>query len=262
MGRPETLSSKCPQIFMLLPPTELVTCPCWLEVLVRGNHWSSHPTISAVSNACLYPSSGNCRALVSACDCLKGGRENARKSAREITKAERVTPKAMTFSLSADDEIVRGRIQTLAPIRWCLKVSLRRQQSGLSQWLMLFLTRFDCICSCINKMEFLKIGIPWFERIIPIPCFVWQRSSPNFPGDLDNFHLFSICREFAKERERVEKRRAFLKLRRQQQIERELNGYLEWICKAGTLKWSADSYLGSVELQIISYYFIEFRRNH
>jgi len=39
--------------------------------------------------------------------------------------------------------------------------------------------------------------------------------------------------EFAKERERVESRRAFLKLRRQQQIERELNGYLEWICKAG-----------------------------
>lgn len=41
------------------------------------------------------------------------------------------------------------------------------------------------------------------------------------------------CREFAKERERVENRRAFLKLRRQQQIERELNGYLEWIFKAG-----------------------------
>lgn len=35
--------------------------------------------------------------------------------------------------------------------------------------------------------------------------------------------------EFAKERERVENRRDFLKLRRQQQIERELEGYLEWI---------------------------------
>ena len=42
-----------------------------------------------------------------------------------------------------------------------------------------------------------------------------------------------LSSEFAKERERVESRRAFLKLRRQQQIERELNGYLEWICKAG-----------------------------
>lgn len=50
-------------------------------------------------------------------------------------------------------------------------------------------------------------------------------------------HLYGTCvcvhSEFAKERERVENRREFLKLRRQQQIERELNGYLEWICKAG-----------------------------
>ncbi|KPP67491.1 hypothetical protein Z043_113913, partial [Scleropages formosus] len=40
------------------------------------------------------------------------------------------------------------------------------------------------------------------------------------------------CREFAKERERVENRRAFMKLRRQQQIERELNGYRAWIDRA------------------------------
>lgn len=45
--------------------------------------------------------------------------------------------------------------------------------------------------------------------------------------------LLCFFREFAKERERVENRRAFLKLRRQQQIERELNGYMEWISKAG-----------------------------
>ncbi|QQP55932.1 Uncharacterized protein FKW44_000432, partial [Caligus rogercresseyi] len=38
--------------------------------------------------------------------------------------------------------------------------------------------------------------------------------------------------EFAKERERVENRQAFLRLRRQQQLERELNGYVDWICKA------------------------------
>ncbi len=31
----------------------------------------------------------------------------------------------------------------------------------------------------------------------------------------------------------MENRSEFLKLKRQQQIERELNGYLEWICKAG-----------------------------
>ena len=30
----------------------------------------------------------------------------------------------------------------------------------------------------------------------------------------------------------MENRREFLKLRRQQQIERELTGYMDWICKA------------------------------
>lgn len=53
---------------------------------------------------------------------------------------------------------------------------------------------------------------------------------------LNNSFFSFFYREFAKERERVENRRAFLKLRRQQQIERELNGYLEWICKAGKYK--------------------------
>nr|XP_061800247.1 voltage-dependent N-type calcium channel subunit alpha-1B-like [Nerophis lumbriciformis] len=47
-----------------------------------------------------------------------------------------------------------------------------------------------------------------------------------------NLVLGVLSGEFAKERERVEKRQEFLKLRRQQQIERELTGYLEWICKA------------------------------
>lgn len=42
-----------------------------------------------------------------------------------------------------------------------------------------------------------------------------------------------VCSEFAKEREKVENRQEFLKLRRQQQLEKELNGYVEWICKAG-----------------------------
>ncbi|KJH46009.1 hypothetical protein DICVIV_07927 [Dictyocaulus viviparus] len=47
-----------------------------------------------------------------------------------------------------------------------------------------------------------------------------------------NLVLGVLSGEFAKERERVENRREFLKLRRQQQIERELNGYLEWIMAA------------------------------
>lgn len=64
---------------------------------------------------------------------------------------------------------------------------------------------------------------------------------PTLNALFDRFPLASVhvcvcvcsVREFAKERERVEKRQEFLKLRRQQQIERELTGYLEWICKAG-----------------------------
>lgn len=39
--------------------------------------------------------------------------------------------------------------------------------------------------------------------------------------------------EFAKERERVENRRAFLKVRRTQKMERHLHGYIDWISKAG-----------------------------
>lgn len=50
--------------------------------------------------------------------------------------------------------------------------------------------------------------------------------------------LLPVHREFAKERERVENRRAFMKLRRQQQIERELNGYRAWIDKAGKAWWA------------------------
>lgn len=41
--------------------------------------------------------------------------------------------------------------------------------------------------------------------------------------------------EFAKEREKVENRQEFLKLRQAQQMERELDGYVEWVCKAGNL---------------------------
>ena len=46
--------------------------------------------------------------------------------------------------------------------------------------------------------------------------------------------LFS---EFAKERERVENRRAFLKVRRTQKMERHLHGYIDWISKAGKISF-------------------------
>lgn len=48
-----------------------------------------------------------------------------------------------------------------------------------------------------------------------------------------NLVLGVLSGEFAKEREKVENRQAFLRIRRQQQLERELDGYVEWICKAG-----------------------------
>ncbi|KAE8620103.1 hypothetical protein XENTR_v10010099 [Xenopus tropicalis] len=55
-----------------------------------------------------------------------------------------------------------------------------------------------------------------------------------------NLVLGVLSGEFAKERERVENRRAFMKLRRQQQIERELNGYMEWISKAAEVILAED----------------------
>ncbi|XP_041481260.1 voltage-dependent calcium channel type A subunit alpha-1-like isoform X7 [Lytechinus variegatus] len=67
------------------------------------------------------------------------------------------------------------------------------------------------------------------------PRFVWIYFIPLII--LGSFFMLNLVLgvlsgEFAKERERVENRRAFLKLRRQQQIDKELMGYLEWICKA------------------------------
>ncbi|KAK3737051.1 hypothetical protein QZH41_016673, partial [Actinostola sp. cb2023] len=47
-----------------------------------------------------------------------------------------------------------------------------------------------------------------------------------------NLVLGVLSGEFAKERERVETRRAFFKVRRQEQLEREVAGYIEWITKA------------------------------
>ena len=45
--------------------------------------------------------------------------------------------------------------------------------------------------------------------------------------------MMLFFREFAKERERVENRRSFFKIRRQQQLERVMSGYTDWIIKAG-----------------------------
>ena len=45
--------------------------------------------------------------------------------------------------------------------------------------------------------------------------------------------MWVLCREFAKEKERVESRAGFMALKEQQKLEKELTGYVEWICRAG-----------------------------
>ncbi len=45
-----------------------------------------------------------------------------------------------------------------------------------------------------------------------------------------------LPREFAKEKERVESRAGFMALKEQQKLEKELTGYVEWICRAGKKK--------------------------
>ena len=47
--------------------------------------------------------------------------------------------------------------------------------------------------------------------------------------------VLKSIREFAKEKERVESRAGFMQLKEQQKLEKELNGYVEWICRAEDL---------------------------
>nr|QQY02590.1 voltage-dependent R-type calcium channel subunit alpha-1E [Cryptocotyle lingua] len=67
-----------------------------------------------------------------------------------------------------------------------------------------------------------------------------------------NLVLGVLSGEFAKERERVEKRRAFLKLRRQQQTEKEFNGYMDWIQRAEEVILAEDTTTAEERLRIIS----------
>ncbi|PAA86585.1 hypothetical protein BOX15_Mlig012532g2 [Macrostomum lignano] len=67
-----------------------------------------------------------------------------------------------------------------------------------------------------------------------------------------NLVLGVLSGEFAKERERVENRRAFLKLRRQQQVEKELNGYLDWICKAEEATLNEETAPDDVKIKVLA----------
>lgn len=44
--------------------------------------------------------------------------------------------------------------------------------------------------------------------------------------------MLSLIREFSKEREKAQARGDFMKLRKKQQIEEDLKGYLDWILAA------------------------------
>lgn len=61
----------------------------------------------------------------------------------------------------------------------------------------------------------------------------------------------SLPREFAKERERIEKRREFLKLKQREDVERQLHGYLEWICKAEEIILSEEQTSEEIKKKII-----------
>merc|ERR1719264_2327861 len=50
-----------------------------------------------------------------------------------------------------------------------------------------------------------------------------------------NLVLGVLSGEFAKEKERVESRAGFMALKEQQKLEKEMNGYMNWICKAEDL---------------------------
>merc|ERR1712012_758979 len=47
-----------------------------------------------------------------------------------------------------------------------------------------------------------------------------------------NLVLGVLSGEFAKEKERVESRAGFMALKESQRLERELTGYVDWICRA------------------------------
>ena len=66
-----------------------------------------------------------------------------------------------------------------------------------------------------------------------------------------NLVLGVLSGEFAREREKVENRQEFLKLRRQQQLEKELNGFVEWICKAEEIILAEDRTTEEEKMYII-----------
>ena len=89
-------------------------------------------------------------------------------------------------------------------------------------------------------LRFLSISFALlFQTNMPHPnyymlptSFTWLAIS-NIVGCLYATIIGSLSfSEFAKERERVENRREFLRVRQNQQIDRALNDYMNWLTKA------------------------------
>lgn len=108
-------------------------------------------------------------------------------------------------------------------------------QVGRDSWLWWYYDKYNTVHR--EKLE--KNNSHWSYTIVYYFFFVtdrrlyWKQVAVLYPCKCIEPAVSWLCREFAKEREKVENRQTFLKLRRQQQLERELNGYVDWICKAG-----------------------------
>ena len=85
----------------------------------------------------------------------------------------------------------------------------------------------SCIKQCISSFD-LSCNLPSLRQSGKQSAWNWPQSMKLHTG-----FIFLSYSEFAKERERVENRRAFLKVRRTQKMERHLHGYIDWISKAG-----------------------------
>lgn len=126
----------------------------------------------------------------------------------------------------------------------------------MSNVFLLLLTIFIFVL-CSSFLELVVFGFCYFYFFIVnvnylfVPLLNTLKCKTNilFKASIQvSLVLRYIYSEFAKEREKVENRQEFLKLRRQQQLERELNGYVEWICKAGKIN---DSYIKSTDFSYI-----------
>lgn len=61
----------------------------------------------------------------------------------------------------------------------------------------------------------------------------------------------SSSSEFAKEKDRVESRAGFLHTKEEQKLEREMRGYMDWICRAGQSPYTSGRC--STSLQVEAY---------